>query len=510
MRHSFAGLIVDVASRRPDARAVRILACAFMLTGAAVQPVRADRVPSHLAGMAASLYKAADAEFNKADPEESHGWAALRARRALRENDVHRWGATPPPQWNGRTEIVKLLELDAADPRQAKALQDFMVRAQSEGVEAAFLELLETLERPVPDAKPLATLVTKVEEALSAGFGDLARSHLIETDGGPDIALRWQPEQGRFRIDVEEPGSEFVAPFRTRLEGQLEPVPPEETGDAEAAAAPVAYELKPAPAPIQTLDAEDLREIRISVFGEWYDQEGTRWMIAPLGGENENDAEERPAPNPRAALLDRIAAAEAELVELRGNTVFVWENPETGEREEQKRFRRKTEPWEYLGEQTGGEGSAERVSELEQEISKLNDELTSGPRVQPAPDLQEPTDDGRVQAIRVAYTREDGSMAVMEQARLAGNRITGNRTLDDLRDINGLPDTVISQLVNEWSPPEWIELEASVADDGTTQIRGTRWRLHVTYSGDSYRIKRIHTPYPRPHNLNRDSRRKAP
>jgi hypothetical protein len=485
-------------------RHIPTLACVAAIFALAASHAAADRVPPHLAGMAASLYRAALPEFEKVDPGESHGWAALRAGEALRGQDVHRWSAASPPSWTGRRQVAGLLEIDLADADQAALLQSFLLQVQSDGAEAAVVSLFEKLGRAVPDPEPLATLVAKIEEALSSGFGDLARSHVIETDDGPDVALQWQPEQGRFRIDVEEPGSEFVAPFQTRLEGRLEPIPPEATD------APVEYSLTPAPVPVSTLDAEDLAQIRISVFGEWYDQDGTRWLISPIDGDATDEQEDRPAANPRAALLDRIAAAEAELAGLRGSKVFVWENPETGEREEQDRFRRKTDPWEYRGEETSGEGGPERVAELEQEIARLNDELTQGPRVQPAPELPEPTVDGRVRAIRVAYAREDGSMAVMEQARLAGNRITGNRTLDDLRDISDLPDRVISQLVNEWSPPEWIELEASVTEDGRTEISGTRWRLHVTYSGDSLKVKSIHTPYARPRNLRRDDRRKAP
>ncbi|HSM40101.1 MAG TPA: hypothetical protein VK862_05080 [Afifellaceae bacterium] len=495
-----------IVNYRPSAAfgLIPTLACAAAIFAMAASHAAADRVPPHLAGMAASLYKAALPEFEKAEPGDSHGWASLRAEEVLRGQDIHRWSAASPPSWTGRRRVAGLLEIDLADADQVALLQSFLLQAQSDGAEAALVSLFEKLGRTVPDPEPLATLVAEIEEALAAGFGELARSHVIETDDGPEVALQWQPEQGKFRIDIEEPGSEFVAPYQTRLEGRLEPVPPSE------ADAPVEYSLTPAPVPVSTLDVEDLVQIRISVFGEWYDQDGTKWLISPIDGDATNEPEDRPAANPRAALLDRIAAAEAELDEMRGSKVFVWENPETGEREEQERFRRKTDPWEYRGEEMSGEGGAERIAELEREISRLNQELTQGPRVQPAPDLPEPTEDGRVQAIRVAYAREDGSMAVMEQARLDGNRITASRTLDDLRDISSLPDSVIRQLVEEWSPQEWIEFEASVTDDGRTEISGSRWRLHVTYSGDSLKIKSIHTPYARPRNLSRDDRRKAP
>ncbi len=486
-------------------KSARLFALAAVICPLPATVAFADRVPPHLAGMAATLFKAVAPEFEDADAEKSHGWATIRAHEALRDHDVHRWRTNAPPNWTGQQQIAELLELDLVDPAHVELLRAFLIQAQAEGAEAALLALLEKLGRPVPDPEPLATLIGKLDQALTAGFGDLAREHVIDNDdGGPEIALDWQPERGRFRIDVEEPGSEHVAPYRTTLEGQLQPMPQEEAG------APVSFDLTPAPVPVRSLDAQDISQIRINVFGEWYDQEGTRWLIAPLGGDDGQEEEERPTANPRAELLDRTAAAEAELAELRGDKVFVWENPETGEREEQKRFRRKTEPWEYRGEQVGREGGAERISALEQEISQLNSQLTSGPRVQPAPELPDPTDDGRVQSIRVAYAREDGSLAVMEQARLAGSTITANRTIDDLRDISDLPDSVIGQLVSDWSPPEWIDFEVVSSDDGSLQISGSRYRLHVTYSGDTYKIKSIHTPYARPRTLTRDDRRKAP
>ena len=67
---------------------------------------------------------------------------------------------------------------------------------------------------------------------------------------------------------------------------------------------------------------------------------------------------------------------------------------------------------------------------------------------------------------------------------------------------------MIDQLVSEWSPPEWIEFEVSMS--GEMRISGNRWRLNVTYDGESYRILNIHTPYARRYSLTRNDRRKAP
>lgn len=469
----------------------------------APSPALAERIPAHLAGMAAGLYKSARAELEKADPGDPHGWAEIRAHQALRDNDIHRWAPQPPPQWTGLPAVAELLELDLGKTDHREALVSFLRQAQSDGTETALLALLEALDRSPPEEEALADLVSKLDELLTAGFGDLARSHVIDSDEGPDITFDWQPERGEFRVKVEQPGSDFVAPYSSSLVATLQPVLPEDAGEA------VTYDLAPAEVPVRVLDSQDLRQLRVSIFGEWVDQEGARWVIAPLG-EVPEVAEEAPEPNPRAALLDRLAAAEAELAELRGSKVFVWENPETGEREEQTRFRRKKDPWEYRGEQSAGEGGAERIAELEAEIADINSELAAGPKVPPAPALPEPTDDGSVIAIQLSYTRDDGTVAMMDEARLAGDKITGNRILNRMNDISDLPETVISQLVNEWHPPEWVEFTISAAGNGDLQVSGSRHRLHVTYGADDHRVSSIHTPYSRPRILARDDRRKAP
>ena len=73
-----------------------------------------------------------------------------------------------------------------------------------------------------------------------------------------------------------------------------------------------------------------------------------------------------------------------------------------------------------------------------------------------------------------------------------------------MKDLSGLPQKVTRQLIASWSPPEWVELEVQVeVETRQVYMTGLRWRMHVTYSGDDYRVKRIHTPYSRNRRLER-------
>ena len=65
-----------------------------------------------------------------------------------------------------------------------------------------------------------------------------------------------------------------------------------------------------------------------------------------------------------------------------------------------------------------------------------------------------------------------------------------------MRDATNLPKKVMRQAIASWSPPEWIELEVRVeVDTRQVYMTGQRWRMHVTYDGDSHEVGSIHTPY---------------
>lgn len=477
------------------------IACVFlMLPGIAP----ADSVPPHLAGMAATLYGATSGLFEEADPDTTQGWASLRARDTMQEAGVHRWRAAPPPGWQGQVALMELLSLDVQSDGDTQAALDFLSDARERGVEAATRAFMAAREAALPaDEGERGALFARIEEALASGYGDLERSYVFAPTEGPDLTLDWAPEQGRFSMVVTEEGSPFDAAFSSTLSADLTPtIAPDGT---------LNFALEPSVDPLVSYDAAELEAMRGNIYGEWVDQDGVTWVILPTGGEAvSEEPREGSGTNRQASALARLNAARAELDALRGSKVYVWTNPETGERQEQDRFRRLKDPWDYQGEGTSGSGTEEQIAALEQEILELAGTLEAAPETEGPPPLPEVTDDGSVRALFVSYERDDGSVAVMDEAVLAGGTIRGNRVLTDPRDIRDLPETVINQLVSSWSPPEWIEFDVSQGAGGQVQIAGPVWRLHVTYSGMSYSVESIHTPYPTPHTLSRDGRRKAP
>lgn len=488
------------------------------LTGSAL----AQKVPPHIASMAATLFDEVSATMTAADPDTSRGWATIRSHRALVDMGIERWRKGTPPGWAGRASLIDTLGIDPNLPNHAKAFDRFLHRIAKLGLQPALEELYDALGRSFPDGPRRQTLLKNVQLALQQGFEDLDRQHVTKLDTGAEVKMHWEPQSNRFSIEVHQPGDDNVAPYSTSLRGEITPSrnpDQEETSGTENTGAGTATEepvddqatdlhLVAAEVPVQSLDDQDLSQLKASVFGVWLDEGGVRWYITPASGDVEEESDNPRVPNPRAQMLDRIAEIESQLAGSSASKVFVWVNLETGEREEQKKFRRKKDPWDYQGEhETAG---LDNKSELEAELAELKSNLSRVSQMGTAPDLPQETSDGRVQSIKVSYEREDGSLAEMDEARLQGNRITGRRTLRDERDITDLPQRVISQLASQWHPPEWIELSASVDDDGNTRLAGTRFRLHVTYDGYSHLVKRVHTSYAKAKQLNHNDRRKGP
>ncbi len=321
-----------------------------------------------------------------------------------------------------------------------------------------------------------------------------------------EVLFDWMPERNLFAIEVADPGSEHRAESLTRLTGDLTP-------QFASEGSTVAYDLAPAQQAISALDAQDLALARSSVFGEWRDQGGYLWIIEPAAGAPEAP-KTAPLPEPESVrILRELAEKQSQLAALSGGEkVFVWENPETGEREEQSRFKRLADPWVYLGEESpGGAEAAERRGVLEAEIAALNQSLESMVMRETAPPLPKPEAETGVEAIRVTTQRNtDDSFFTYDEAVLQNGTVKAKRTLRSAADISGLPEAVIQQAIAEYHPPEWIVVSiARDRDSGEWLLKGSWWRMHVTYDGMDYEISSIHTPYDKPLNLRRDGQ-KAP
>ncbi len=107
---------------------------------------------------------------------------------------------------------------------------------------------------------------------------------------------------------------------------------------------------------------------------------------------------------------------------------------------------------------------------------------------------------GEAQPLGIRVTDTDGYSWTYDSAVLSAGRITAKRTLRSMKDVAppAPPRDVVRQLIASWSPPEWIELEVRVeVETRQVYMTGLRWRMHVTYDGDSHEVGSIHTPYSR-------------
>jgi hypothetical protein len=107
--------------------------------------------------------------------------------------------------------------------------------------------------------------------------------------------------------------------------------------------------------------------------------------------------------------------------------------------------------------------------------------------------------------ITITVTEPSGRTYTYDEAFKNGSVITARRTLRERADIQDLPDTIISQLIASWSPPEWIRAE--VSEDirtGKLTMLLDWWRLNVTYDGMFMMVDSIHTPWARHYTMSRN------
>lgn len=492
--------------RRCDSRGLRTAAAAALLCMFFPAGAQAQSLPQHLSAMAAALFAELAPELEQADPDDSHGWATRKAYEALLAQRIDRWSTDGFPEFSTLPELAAALELDPAEPEDREKLARFMAEVAELGSEQAFRNFAAREGIALGNPAAVAQSLQPIDQALTAGWEGLEREARLTSPDGREVLLDWTPERNLFAIEVADPGTDYRAESLTRLSGELAP-------DFQAEGDGLSYALAPAQEAIRALDSQDLAEARGNIFGEWTDQHGKLWVIEPAEGAAE-PTEAEPLPEPESVrILREIADKQSRLEAQQGGTpVFVWENPETGEREEQARFKRLSDPWVYLGEEAPGAAeAAEERARLEEEIAALKQQLDSAVLTATAPALPAPDPETGVRGLRVTTQRHtDSSFFTYDEAVLQNGTVKARRTLRNLADISGLPEQVIAQLVTEYHPPEWIEMTiARDRDSGEWRLEGSEYRLHVTYSGDSLEVASIHTPYAKPLTLAREGQ-KAP
>ena len=318
---------------------------------------------------------------------------------------------------------------------------------------------------------------------------------LEDEDGGPTISLDWDVDKDYFSITVENDGSDGEAPFRTILKGEVERRISENGRDLEIA-------VVPAEDAIRVMTADSLENERVqrrqeaernfqAILGEWRDQEGRRWVLSQTNGGSGADLPSTPKPSNAqgAGDIQREIKKRRDLIaQLNADVRFVWRKA-SGEEVRQTKFKKLSEPWQWVAKTPN---DPDEIARLEREIEELS-RGQSAVDVPSPPDLPEAAPDQGVFSIDITRYQKDGFVTHFRDSRVGDGKIRGNRTLGRELESAGLPESITRQLI-AIGAPEWIELEIlQDPETGELQLRGARYRLHVTHSDG--KVTRIHTPY---------------
>lgn len=454
----------------------------------------AEQVPQNLASLAARLQRlSGDDLANAGDDAESRA-AAQRAGSALRRAGVNYWARDNVAVEDAATQAAKLLGLDLGEPANREELTRLMNLPDG--------ELREALKarRPELDAASLNDLANGLT-ALRSPEGQPTR-HTVDLGDGETVEISWEPATGEVVVRARSDGSGGAPAYDVSMIGRTEMQVDPETRDLRTA-------LRSDPGEtIRVLSASDLEHLRGSIIGVWQAENGDIYTISAgtdQAGEITASAED----------YDRlIEDAKQELEALKQVREYVWENPETGGIRRQERFRRLEEPWVYKGEELLGAADMTRLEQriAELEAKRAGADLPPVRRHDPVGYAENRQAEG-ASPIRISVRQPDGYGYAYDEASFDGRKIAARRTYRDIRDINQeLPATIQQQLIASWSPPSWLELQASF-DPASGEVRmvGKRWFLHVTYSsgqglfGDGKAtVGSIHTPFSNPLKLGKE------
>lgn len=244
--------------------------------------------------------------------------------------------------------------------------------------------------------------------------------------------------------------------------------------------------------PAAATDA-DTEAGRRSILGEWSGEDGTTLTITTSAT--------RPAylPRPRQEVKADLDRVQAEIESIEAAKIFDWENPESGERIRQDRFKRLDRPWRYLGEKRLTPNAEERVARLRGQVAELEKELR-GETAPPVVRL-DPVGFERIKtrpaAIPVRIEVGPDCRYAYTDAWFDGSHLVARRTNNTPCTLNKtLPGPVVSALIAGFDPPQWLllEVEADTATDPA--LAGASWGLYVSYDPDNYRVSRIFDPHP--------------
>lgn len=452
----------------------------------------AEEVPDNLASFAATIYRQGQAQLDDPAANAEHQAVVERVREVLRRAGIRYWARQPVKLTEGAVELARTLKLDLA-VAEDRALFERLLGLSEEELRKALAEAA-TAAGETPDEASLNELVAAVR-ALAA-FDSLPQRHHIEFEDGESLELRWTPGTGDLVIRARSDGSRSTPEYDAAIAGKTVTRVDPETGD-------LAIEAAPDDMSVRTLVASELKRLRASLLDDWRSSDGT---VLTISAADERAGDITPPPTDYAAEIEDLKAKIEAIEDIK---VFVWQRRDTGERLAQERFRRLDDAYEYLGEELRTPDAAATIEQLSGQIAEL-EALQKGGGVPPVQSFDpvnfEADRSGAAgQALRMTAIAPDGFEYEWDEVAFDGRRITARRTFRDVRELNEpLPATVKTQLIASWSPPTWVELEATI-DPRTEAItlEGLQWGLHVHYRGGGmmgggYSVVGIDTPYSWP------------
>ncbi len=459
-------------------------------------PVRAEGVPQHLASMAKALYAGVKGELNKTTGDPQQDAIRRRARQILKDAGLRYWAQEQVRQKGAAAAVAGALEMDISKPDQRARLHAILTESDRGKQIDKLRQWAKDAGKPT-EGPQFEELRTGFDKARGDAAKDMARNHgLTVGDNDDRLELNWDPVNNRFeiRIKARETSEGAGDGFDLQLNGDV-------TSAATAEGDDTTLTVRPSHSVMSVLTDGEIRRLQGTILGKWRDGDGSVWEISSSSG--------GPRPKePAARPADQIAKLKRETKRIRSDKIYEWKNTETGDVVQQDKFKRLKEPFEYLGEKFRQPDAKEEIARLQKRIKEIRAAGKPLPVVASDPvRMNEMRASGKAQSLNIRVTDTDGYSWTYDTATLAGRRITARRTLRDMRDITDLPEMVARPLIASWSPPEWIELNLKLdVQTKSVHITGSRWRMHVTYSGDDYSVGSIHTPYARALTLTRDDK----
>jgi hypothetical protein len=433
-------------------------------------------VPEHLIGLTQSLVaQIKDADFPSTEIKG-------RANGIIARSHLKNWRGAEIAVADFSADVASLFELDysRADHRQ---IVSNVLSAKTEVEQRLAISAVPGFRNGKAPNDPIDS---DHEQWLTQALQDyralmlnklksMERSATIHIAGHDEsLALEWDPDIASFSMRLVSADNDDIiihGGVNVRRNGDL-----------------LNFEVDRESAAITVLDEGKRKQMYSAVFGDWIDAKGGQWTISASGKAADDgvvDKENR----------DKLNSLETQLADLRNNKTYIWINTDTGEQIIQKKFKRLKEPFEYDAKKSQSLSQG-KIDELKQQItdSRLRVELPVD-RFDPTNSKSTISRNGRV-PVSITVTELSGYVYEYDFAEYDGDRIFARRTLTDRRDFSVPPTKVITELIDSWSPPEWLQLNARYNPrTDSLSLSGDKWQLNVTYDPSTGQVDSIHTPY---------------